>query len=86
MLHDNNLIEMFTRLNRPQPLFRTILKLPGIGRRPRTRNDLRLRRNLPLSFMVVRQKPDQIFYISNFTSKEFKFSFANIETLKKNLQ
>ena len=48
MLHDNNLIEMSLRLNRSEPLFRTILELPGIGRRPRTRDDLRLRRNLPL--------------------------------------
>ena len=61
MLHDNNLIEMSLRLNRSEPLFRTILELPAIGRRPRTKDDLRLRRNLPLSFMVVRQKPDQTF-------------------------
>ena len=61
MLHDNNLIEMSLRLNRSEPLFRTILELPGIARRHRTRDDLRLRRNLPLSFMVVRQKPDQTF-------------------------
>ena len=61
MLHDNNLIEMSLRLNRPEPLFRTKREIPGIGRRPRTTDDLRLRRNLPLSFMVVRQKPDQSF-------------------------
>ena len=35
MLHDNNLIEMSLRLNRSEPIFRTILELPGIGRRPR---------------------------------------------------
>ena len=61
MLHDNSLLEMSLRLNRSEPLFRTIIELPGIGRRPRTRDDLRLRRNLPLSFMVVRQKPDQTY-------------------------
>ena len=55
------LIEMSLRLNRSKPLFSTIIELPGIGRRSRTRNDLRLRRNLPLSFMVVRQKPYQTF-------------------------
>ena len=33
MLHDNNLIEMSLRLNRSEPLFLTILKLPEIGRR-----------------------------------------------------
>ena len=61
MLHNNNLIEMSLRLNRSEPIFRTILELPGIGRRPRTRDDIRLRRNLPFSFMVVRQKPTQTF-------------------------
>ena len=61
MLHDNNLIEMSLRLNRSEPIFRTILELPGIGRRPRTRDDIRLRRNLPFSFIVVRQKPTQTF-------------------------
>ena len=61
MLHDNNLFEMSLRLNRSEPIFRTILELPGIGRRPRTRDDIRLRRNLPFSFMVVWQKPTQTF-------------------------
>ena len=61
MLHDNNLIEMSLRLNRSEPSFRTIRELPGIGRRPRTRDDIRLQRNLPISFMVVRQKPTQTF-------------------------
>ena len=61
MLHDNNLIEMSLRLNRLEPIFRTKLELPGIGRRPRTRDDIRLRRNLPNSFMIVRQKPTQTF-------------------------
>ena len=59
MLHDNNLIEMSLRLNRSEPIFRTILEL--LGRRPRTRDNIRLRRNLPFSFMVVRQKPTQTF-------------------------
>ena len=79
MLHDNNLIEMFLRLNRSEPLFRTIVELPGIGRRPRTRDDLRLRRNLPLSFMVVRQKPDQTFIFSTFwkiSTKKLRFFVA----------
>ena len=61
MLHDYNLNEMSLRLNRSEPVFRTILELPGIGRRPRTRDDIRLRRNLRFSFMVVRQKPTQTF-------------------------
>ena len=61
MLHDNNVIEMALRLNRSEPLFRTTLEQSGIGRRPRTKDDLRLRRNLPLNFMITRQKPDQTF-------------------------
>ena len=61
MLYDNNLIEMSLRLNKSEPIFRTIIELPGIGRRPRTRDDIRQSRNLPFSFMVVRQKPTQTF-------------------------
>ena len=73
MLYDNNLIEMSLRLNRSEPLFRTIIELPGIRRRPRTRDDLRLRRNLPLSFMVVRQKPDQTFIFRTLLAKNLDF-------------
>ena len=61
MLYNNNLIEMSLRLNRSEPIFRTIIELPGIRRRPRTRDDIRQSRNLPNSFMVVRQKPTQTF-------------------------
>ena len=64
---------MSLRLNRSEPLFRTILELPGIGRRPRTRDDLRLRRNLPLSFMVVRQKPDQTFILRILLARNLDF-------------
>ena len=63
MLHDNNLIEKSLRLNRSEPLFRTIIEIPGIGRRPRTRDDLRLRRNLPLSIMVVGQSQTKLLYL-----------------------
>ena len=61
MLYDKNLIEMPLRLNRSEPIIRTIREQPGIGKRPRTRDDIRLQRNLPISFMVVRQKPTQTF-------------------------
>ena len=73
MLHDNNLIEMSLRLNRSEPLFRTITELPGIGSRPRTRDDLQLRKKLPLSFMLVRQKPDQTFIFRIFLTKNLDF-------------
>ena len=63
ILHDNNLIEMSLRLNRSEPLFRTIRELPGIGKRPQTRDDIGLHRNLPFSFMVVRRKPTQTFIL-----------------------
>ena len=61
MPQNNNLIEMSLRLNRSEPIFRTILELSGIGKRPRTRDDIRLHRNLPISFMVVRRKPKETF-------------------------
>ena len=73
MLHDNNLVEMSLRLNRSEPLFRTKRELPGVGRRPRTRDDLRLRRNLPLSFMVVRQKPEQTFIFKILLARNLYF-------------
>ena len=73
MSHDNILIEMSLRLNRSEPLFRTIRELPGIGRRPRTRDDIRLQRNLPLSFMVVRQKLTQTFIFRILSAINFDF-------------
>ena len=73
MLHDNNLIEMSLRLNRSEPIFRTILELPGIGRRLRTRDDIRLSRNLPFSFMAVRQKPTQIFIFRTLIAMNLDF-------------
>ena len=67
MLHDKNLVEMSLRLNRSEPFFRPIRELPGIGRRPpRTRDDVRLERNLPIDFMIVRQKQDQILFLEYF--------------------
>ena len=61
MLYDKNLIDLSLRLNRSDPIFRTIRKLRDIARRRRTRNDMRLGRNLPINFMIVRQKQDQTF-------------------------
>ena len=52
---------MSLRLIRSEPLFRTIREFPGNGRRFRTRDDVRPQRNLPISFMGVRQKPTQFF-------------------------
>ena len=54
---------MSLRLNRSEPIFRTITELPGNGRRPRTGDDIRQSRNLPYSFMNVRQKPTQTFIL-----------------------
>ena len=69
---------MSLRLNRSEPSFRTKRELPGIGKRPRTRDDIRLQRNLPIRFMIVRQKPTQTFIFRVFFSNEYKFSFADI--------
>ena len=52
---------MSLRINRSDPIFRTIRELPGIGRRPWTRDDVRLGGNRPIDFMIVRQKHDQTF-------------------------
>ena len=52
---------MSQRLNRSDPIFRTIRELPSIGRKRRTRDDIRLGKNLPIDFMIVRQKRDQTF-------------------------
>ena len=81
MLYDNNLIEMSLRLNRSEPIFRTIIKLPGIGRRPRLRDDIRQSRNLPFSFMIVRQKPTQtfLFRILLAMSLDFHLQTQNFE-------
>ena len=73
MLNDNNLIEMSLRLNRSEPLFRTIIELPGIGRRSRTRDNLRLRRNLSLIFMVVQRNPDQSFLFRILIAENLDF-------------
>ena len=52
---------MSLRFNRLEPLFRTIREFPRNGRRFRTRDEVRLQRNLPIIFMGVRQKPTQTF-------------------------
>ena len=52
---------MSLQLTISDPIFRTIQELPGIGRRRRTGNDIRLGRNLPIDFMIVLQKRDQNF-------------------------
>ena len=52
---------MSLRLHRSESIFRTIIELPGIGRRPRKRDNIGQSRNLPNSFMIVRQKPTQTF-------------------------
>ena len=61
MLKDKILVDMSLRLNRSDPIFRTIRDLPSIGRRPRTRDGIRFGRNLPINVMIVRQKRDQTF-------------------------
>ena len=57
---------MSLRFSRSDPINRTIRELPGIGRRRRTRNDIRLGRNLIIDFMIVRQKQDQTLYLEYY--------------------
>ena len=54
---------MSLRLNRSEPLFRTILELPGIGRRPRTRDDLTTTKKLTIKFHGLTAKARPNFYI-----------------------
>ena len=61
MLYDKNVVDMSLRLKRSDPIFRTKGELPSIGRRRRTRDDIRLGMNLPIDFMIVRQKRDQTY-------------------------
>ena len=73
MLYDDNLIEMSLRLNRSEPIFRTITELPGIVRRPQTRDDIRQSRNLPYIYMIVRQKPTQTFIFRTLLAMNLDF-------------
>ena len=47
MLHVNKLIEMSQGINTSEAIFQTIRELTGVGRKPRTSDDIRLERNLP---------------------------------------
>ena len=64
---------MFLRLNRSDPIFRTKRELPGIERRRRTRNDIRLGRYLPIDFTIARQKRDQTFVFRILPAVYFNF-------------
>ena len=79
MSYDKNLKDMSLRFNRSDPISRTIRELPSIGRRRRTRNDIRLGRNLSIDFVIVPQKSDQTFFIQNTISSKIKFSFPDIK-------
>ena len=63
MLYDKNLVEMSLGLHRSEQIFRKIRELPGIGRRPRTSDDIRLGKNLPIDFKLVPAKARPNFYI-----------------------
>ena len=64
---------MSLHFDRSDPTFRTIREQPGIGKRCRTRNDIRLGRNLIIDFMIVRQKQDQtvVFRIRSAVNLKF---------------
>ena len=75
---------MSLRLNRSDPIFRTIRELPGIGRRRRKRDDIRLGKNLPIDFMMVRQKRDQTFVFRILPSVKLNFPLLAENSKKKN--
>ena len=64
---------MSLRLSRSDPTFQTMRELPGIGKRPRTTDDVRLGRNLPFDFMIVRQKRDQTFIFRKLPAVNLHF-------------
>ena len=68
-----NLIDMSLSFNRSDPIFRTIQELPGIGRRRRTRYDIRLGRNLIIDIMIVRQKRDENFVFRKLPAVNLNF-------------
>ena len=84
MLHDNNLTEMSLRHNRSEPLFRTIRELPGFGRK-KTWDKRRstTTKKLTIKFHGRTAKANTNFYISYFTSNEFRFSFSNKKSGRK---
>ena len=63
MLHDSNLIEMSLRLNRSEPLIRTIRELPGIGRRPRKKRRYTTTTEITHKFHGRTAKANTNFYI-----------------------
>ena len=69
MLHKIvDLLEMSLRLNRSPRLFQAKREIPDIAREPRTSHNLRLGRNLPIDFMIVRRKPEQTYVIRNLSA------------------
>ena len=85
MLYDKNLIDMSLRFSRSHPIIQTIRELPGIGRRRRTRNDIRLGRNLIINFMIVRKKRDQTVVFRILPAVFLNFHLLK-KYLKNNLQ
>ena len=61
-LHEiDYLLEMSLRINRSPPIIQTTREIPGIARRPRTRHNLQLGRNLLIHFMIKQRKPEQTY-------------------------
>ena len=54
---------MSLRLKRSPLILQTIREMPGIAGRLRKKPDLRLGRNLPIDFMIVRRKLEQTYVI-----------------------
>ena len=66
MLYDKNLVDMSLRLNRSDPIFRTIREQRSIGRRRRTRDDMRFERNLSIDFMIYNKNEIKLFYLGYY--------------------
>ena len=57
---------MSLRLNRSEPIFRTILELPGIGRRPRTRDDIRQVETYHLVLWLYGKSQHKLLYLESY--------------------
>ena len=70
------IIEMFLRLNRSTPTFRTIRELPGFASIPGTRREQRLEKNRPIHHMLDNNIKTKITDNNNKTKQIIKQKFS----------
>ena len=65
---------MSLRHNHSTPNFPKIRETPGNARRPRSRREQRSG-NAPIYYMIVRQKPEQVFVFTKLYAANLNFHF-----------